>query len=169
MMESSLPLACDFRRLRFSRNARFSRSCRGSLAGFFAGALASPSFSSVIVDLRHDRKNAPIGDLLARLLSEHIVFHSPLVQAPIPGIPATPLVPTSVVRIFGNFRRHRRFVGCSHDVALEFAANIGKCRRSAKKWGTGSSRSGPSRRRPRPLHADFGAFCGMAGRSARLR
>ena len=30
---SPRPLACDFRRLRFSRNASFNRSCRGSLPG----------------------------------------------------------------------------------------------------------------------------------------
>lgn len=117
-MESSRPLACDFRRLRFSRNARFSRSCRGSFAGFFAGSLAWPpplAFSSVIVDLWHDRENAPIGethalaplpqrtlegrhrffacgvrDLPARPLSVHIVFHSPFVQAPIPWGPCDP-------------------------------------------------------------------------------
>jgi hypothetical protein len=45
------PLACDFRRLRFSRNASFSRSCLGS---FFAGVPVRPSrlcFSSFIVSL----------------------------------------------------------------------------------------------------------------------
>jgi hypothetical protein len=50
------PLACDFRRLRFSRNARFSRSCLESLvpAGRFAAVGCCPSplfFSSAIVDL----------------------------------------------------------------------------------------------------------------------
>ena len=33
VVKSSRPLACDFRRLRFSRNARFSRSWRRSFAG----------------------------------------------------------------------------------------------------------------------------------------
>ena len=65
-------------------------------------------------------------DLLASLLSEHIVFRSPFVQSPIPGRQATLLVLTTVVRIFENFRYHRTFVGGSHDAALEFAANIGK-------------------------------------------
>jgi hypothetical protein len=64
--------------------------------------------------------------LLASLLSEHIVFRSPFVQSPIPGRPATLLVLTTVVQIFENFRYHRTFVAGSHDVALEFAANIGK-------------------------------------------
>ena len=55
------PLACDFRRLRFSRSASFSRSRRG----FFAAVWVSPSrlcLSSFIVDLfeyvvpkRHER------------------------------------------------------------------------------------------------------------------
>ena len=64
--------------------------------------------------------------LLATLLSEHIVFRSPFVQSPIPGRPATLLVLTTVVQIFENFRYHRTFVAGSHDVALEFSANIGK-------------------------------------------
>jgi hypothetical protein len=33
---------------------------------------------------------------------------------------------TTVVQIFENFRYHRTFVAGDHDVALEFAANIGK-------------------------------------------
>src|ERR1700682_5411487 len=65
-------------------------------------------------------------DLLASLLSEHIVFRSPFVQSPIPGRPATLLVLTTVVQIFENFHYHRTFAGGCHDVALEFAANIGK-------------------------------------------
>ena len=64
--------------------------------------------------------------LLASLLSEHIVFRSPFVQSPIPGRTATLLVLTTVVQIFENFRYHRTFVAGSHDVALEFSANIGK-------------------------------------------
>jgi hypothetical protein len=63
---------------------------------------------------------------LTSLLAEHIVFRSPFVQSPIPGRPATLLVLTTVVQIFENFRYHRTFIGGSHDVALEFAANIGK-------------------------------------------
>ena len=65
-------------------------------------------------------------DLLASLLSEHIVFRSPFVQSPIPGKTATLLVLTTVVQIFENFRYHRSFVGGAHDAALEFSANIGK-------------------------------------------
>ena len=45
-------------------------------------------------------------DLLASLLSEHIVFRSPFVQSPIPGRPATLLVLTTVIQIFENFRYH---------------------------------------------------------------
>jgi hypothetical protein len=65
-------------------------------------------------------------ELLAPLLSEHIVFRSPFVQSPIPGRTATLLVLTTVVQIFENFRYHREFVAGSHDAALEFSANIGK-------------------------------------------
>ena len=65
-------------------------------------------------------------DLLAPLLSEHIVFRSPFVQSPIPGRTATLLVLTTVVQIFENFRYHRECVAGSHDAALEFSANIGK-------------------------------------------
>ena len=64
--------------------------------------------------------------LLASLLAEDIVFRSPFVQSPIPGRTATLLVLTTVVQIFENFRYHRTFVGGDRDVALEFAANIGK-------------------------------------------
>jgi hypothetical protein len=65
-------------------------------------------------------------DLLASLLSEHIVFRSPFVQSPIPGRTATLLVLKTVVQIFENFRYHRTFVAGAHDAALEFSANIGK-------------------------------------------
>jgi hypothetical protein len=65
-------------------------------------------------------------DLLAPLLSEHIVFRSPFVQSPIPGRAATLLVLTTVVQIFENFRYHRTFIAGPHDAALEFGANIGK-------------------------------------------
>ena len=65
-------------------------------------------------------------DLLASLLSEHIVFRSPFVQSPIPGRPATLLVLTTVIQIFENFRYHRTFIAGTHDAALEFSANIGK-------------------------------------------
>jgi hypothetical protein len=65
-------------------------------------------------------------ELLAPLLSEHIVFRSPFVQSPIPGRPATLLVLTTVVQIFENFSYHRTFIGGPRDAALEFSANIGK-------------------------------------------
>jgi hypothetical protein len=65
-------------------------------------------------------------DLLVSLLSEHIVFRSPILQSPIPGRAATVLVLSTVVQIFENFRYHRTFVAGPHDAALEFSANIGK-------------------------------------------
>jgi len=69
---------------------------------------------------------SPDRELLASLLAEDIVFRSPFVQSPIPGRTAALLVLTTVVQIFENFRYERSFVGGAHDVALEFAANIGK-------------------------------------------
>ena len=64
-------------------------------------------------------------DDLRPLLAETIVFRSPFVHLPIPGKPATLLILTTVVTIFENFRYHRIFVSGSHDVTLEFSANIG--------------------------------------------
>ena len=64
--------------------------------------------------------------LLPPLLAETIVFRSPAVQSPIPGRATTLLVLSTVVQIFENFRYHRQFVSGSHDVVLEFAANVGK-------------------------------------------
>ncbi len=64
--------------------------------------------------------------VLQPLLSEHIVFHSPFVQSPIPGRTGALLVLTTVVQLFENFRYYRTFAAGSHDVALEFGANIGK-------------------------------------------
>src|SRR5437868_10444955 len=78
------------------------------------------------LDGSHRFVASPDRDLLASLPSEHIVFRSPFVQSPIPGRAATLLVLTTVVQIFENFRYHRTFIAGSHDVALEFAANIGK-------------------------------------------
>lgn len=63
---------------------------------------------------------------LSPLLAKNIVFRSPFVQTPIPGHAATLLVISTVVQIFENFRYHRTFVGGSHDVALEFSANVDK-------------------------------------------
>jgi hypothetical protein len=65
-------------------------------------------------------------DVLAPLLAGDVVFRSPFVQTPFPGRAATPLVLTTVVQIFENFRYHRTFIAGSHDAALEFSANIGK-------------------------------------------
>src|SRR2546425_3508943 len=69
---------------------------------------------------------SPDRDLLTSLLSEHIVFRSPIVLSPIPGRAATLLVLTTVVQIFENFRYYRTFVADTQNVALEFAADIGR-------------------------------------------
>jgi hypothetical protein len=64
--------------------------------------------------------------LLARLLSDHIVFRSPAVQSPIPGRQATVLVLTTVLTIFEDFLYHRTFTAGPHDAGLEFSARIGQ-------------------------------------------
>lgn len=64
-------------------------------------------------------------DVLRPLFAESTVFRSPFVHLPIPGRPASLLILGAVVQIFENFRYHRTFVAGSHDVALEFSANIG--------------------------------------------
>jgi hypothetical protein len=74
----------------------------------------------------HDFVATADPEKLSPLLAKNIVFRSPFVQAPIPGHAATLLVISTVVQIFENFRYHRTFVSGSHDVALEFSANIDK-------------------------------------------
>jgi hypothetical protein len=194
-MESSRPLACDFRRLRFSRNARFSRSCRGSFPGFFAGSLAWPpplAFSSVIVVLWHDRRMdgsakfmhwrlcrnersragvalspAAIAICWPGLCQYILCFTRPSCKRRSHGVPATLPTLTTVVRIFQEFQLtpqlHRQLPRRRAGISRQYG------RRSARKSGTGTGRNRPCWRRPRPLDADFCAFCRMAGRSARLR
>lgn len=65
-------------------------------------------------------------DVLRPLFAENTVFRSPFVHLPIPGRDASVLILTTVVTIFENFRYHRTFIAGSHDVALEFSANIGE-------------------------------------------
>jgi hypothetical protein len=69
-----------------------------------------------------DNKDA---ELLPPLFGETTVFRSPFVHLPIPGRPSSVLILSTVVQIFENFRYHRTFISGSHDVALEFSANIG--------------------------------------------
>lgn len=64
-------------------------------------------------------------DVLRPLFAESTVFRSPFVHQQIPGRPASLLILTAVVQIFENFRYHRTFLSGTHDVALEFSANIG--------------------------------------------
>ena len=64
-------------------------------------------------------------DLLRPLFADTTVFRSPFTHLPIPGPAASVLILTAVVQIFENFRYYRTFVAGTHDVALEFSANIG--------------------------------------------
>ena len=63
-------------------------------------------------------------EILRPLFAETTVFRSPFVHLAIPGRPASLLILGAVVQIFENFRYHRTFVAGTHDVALEFSANI---------------------------------------------
>jgi len=67
---------------------------------------------------------SPDRDLLASLLSEHIVFRSPFVQSPIPGRAATLLVLTTVVQIFENFplspHLRRRLSRCRTGICRQY-------------------------------------------------
>src|SRR5437879_9543056 len=64
VVTSPRPRACDFRRLRFSRDASFSRSCRG----FFPRSPLCPwtlAFASFIVDLFERAGEKPMGEIPA--------------------------------------------------------------------------------------------------------
>jgi hypothetical protein len=65
------------------------------------------------------------GEVLRPLFAENTIFRSPFVHLPIPGRPASLLILNAVVQIFENFHYHRTFVAGTHDVVLEFSANIG--------------------------------------------
>jgi hypothetical protein len=83
VISSLRPRACDFRRLRFSRNACLSRSCLGSFGGVFRGPFStgaavcprSLSLSFFIVTCPHrrertlHRRNPRVGILPAALAS----------------------------------------------------------------------------------------------------
>jgi hypothetical protein len=59
------------------------------------------------------------------LLSEHIVFRSPVAHTPYPGKAAIKLVLKTVNTVFQNFRYHRSFVSeDSRSIVLEFSADV---------------------------------------------
>jgi hypothetical protein len=131
VISSLRPRACDFRRLRFSRNACLSRSCLGSFGGVFPGPFStgaavcprSLSLSFFIVTCPHrrektlHRRNPRAGifsvdrwsslvafgdrDPLVPLSTEHIVFRSLRATAD-PRWPAALPVLTTVIPIFEN-------------------------------------------------------------------
>jgi hypothetical protein len=60
------------------------------------------------------------------LLSERIVFRSPVAHTPYPGKAAIRLVLKTVNTVFENFRYHRSFVSeDGRSIVLEFSAEIG--------------------------------------------
>jgi hypothetical protein len=64
-------------------------------------------------------------DQLDTILSDEVVFRSPVAHTPYPGREAIKLVLKTVNTVFENFRYHRSFVtGDGHSVVLEFSAEI---------------------------------------------
>lgn len=65
--------------------------------------------------------------ILEDLLSEDVVFRSPVAYNPYPGKQVVTFILTNVIQIFENFTYHREFYtedGLS--VVLEFSANVGE-------------------------------------------
>ncbi|MGE8540438.1 MAG: nuclear transport factor 2 family protein [Acinetobacter sp.] len=65
--------------------------------------------------------------ILDELLSEDVVFRSPVAYNPYPGKQVVTFILTDVIQIFENFTYHREFYtedGLS--VVLEFSANVGE-------------------------------------------
>lgn len=65
--------------------------------------------------------------ILDELLSEDVVFRSPVAYNPYPGKQVVTFILTNVIQIFENFTYHREFYtedGLS--VVLEFSANVGE-------------------------------------------
>ena len=59
------------------------------------------------------------------LLSDQVVFRSPVAHTPYPGKTAIKLVLKNVNKVFENFRYHRRFVSeCGSSIVLEFSAEV---------------------------------------------
>ncbi|SEL44985.1 nuclear transport factor 2 family protein [Acinetobacter sp. DSM 11652] len=65
--------------------------------------------------------------LLNELLSEEVVFKSPVAFKPYPGKQVVTFILTNVIEIFENFRYHREFYTADgFSVVLEFSANVGE-------------------------------------------
>lgn len=65
--------------------------------------------------------------ILGELLTEEVVFRSPVAYNPYPGKQVVTFILTNVIQIFENFTYHREFYtddGLS--VVLEFSANVGE-------------------------------------------
>jgi hypothetical protein len=131
VVKSPRPLACDFRRLRFSRNARFSRSWRRSLAGLPGGPsrLSLPSF---IVDPFECVRGRVSYQSETRPMDENLMDENPTLA----------FLPPKWSNSRSWSGRSRRW------------PHRGKC-------GTGSARNGASRSRPQALQADCSAFDGI--------
>lgn len=65
--------------------------------------------------------------LLNELLSEKVVFKSPVAFKPYPGKQVVTFILSNVIEIFENFRYHRElYTADGLSVVLEFSANVGE-------------------------------------------
>ena len=65
--------------------------------------------------------------ILGELLTEEVVFRSPVAYNPYPGKQVVTFILTNVIQIFENFTYHREFyTDDGLNVVLEFSANVGE-------------------------------------------
>lgn len=64
--------------------------------------------------------------ILNELLTDNVVFRSPVVFQPYPGKQVVFFILTNVIQVFENFTYHREFLSeDGNNVVLEFSANVG--------------------------------------------
>ena len=63
---------------------------------------------------------------LSNLLSDDVVFRSPMAHTPYPSAPVVAMILSTVINVFENFRYHRDFASVDgKNVVLEFSAEVG--------------------------------------------
>ncbi|ANF81878.1 hypothetical protein A3K93_06515 [Acinetobacter sp. NCu2D-2] len=64
--------------------------------------------------------------ILNDLLTDNVVFHSPVAFKPYSSKPVVFFILTNVIQVFENFKYHREFYSADgNNVVLEFSANVG--------------------------------------------
>lgn len=67
--------------------------------------------------------------LLDELLTEDVVFYSPVAFNPYPGKAVVSFILQNVIQVFENFTYHREFISeDGHNVVLEFSASVGEAK-----------------------------------------